>query len=206
MKIAYGCCVGSWEKLIQYVLPNTNSHPIITQHGQTSITTAYNAILDISAKYDIDMLILLHDDLEITDPYAEEKFWAAVSKPDIAIAGVAGGRGIASLAWWEYETVGHQTINSGLLDFGPRSGEVSTLEGSIMVFSRWAINNLRFDERFIGFHGYDEIGMQAWHHGKRVIVTDVDTHHHTNLGFKSKDDAEAWGKANVLFCEKWNLG
>lgn len=204
--VAYGCCVGSWEKYNRYVEPRIPDHAYnMALDEQTSIAEAYNAILDEYRGFGLDMLILQHDDLEIVDPNAEEKFLDALSLSDVALVGVAGGHGVGSLAWWNANTVGHQLIDSGMLDFGPRTGYVDLLEGSILVFGPWAIEHLRFDIRFNGFHGYDDIAMIAHSYGKRVYVADVDTHHHVQLGFKSEASAQAWAVADAQFREKWGL-
>lgn len=205
MSLAYGCCVGSWKKLCAYVLPKTGARPVTALSGQTSISVAYNTILDAWTGRGLGALVLLHDDLEIIDPDAEAKILAAARAPDVALVGVAGGRNCRSLAWWNYETVGWQLTDSGPLDFGPRTGDVQQIEGSFMVFSPWAIDNLRFDTRYPGFHGYDEIAMQTNGLGKRVVVADIATHHRTTLGFSSPESAQAWLAADRLFRETYRL-
>jgi hypothetical protein len=205
MNLAFGCCVGSWNKVCRYVAPALYGRPLVALSGQSSIAEAYNTILDVCRDQPVDGLVLLHDDLEITDPHFDTKVRAAVSDRDVALVGVAGGRGVSSLAWWNAETVGHQRIDSGLIDFGARAGEVDLLEGSMLVFTRWSIDNLRFDVRFEGFHGYDEIAMQARVAGRKVTVADIDTHHHTTLGFSTPESARAWRRADAQFREKWNL-
>lgn len=205
MVVGYGVCVGSWEKLRRNVEPRVGGRQLFAMAGQTSITEAYNSILAGYCGRGLDALVLLHDDLEIIDPDGEAKFLAAIAEPGVALVGVAGGRGVGSLAWWNAETVGHQLIDTGLLDFGPRTGDVDALEGSILVFSPWAIEHLRFDTRFVGFHGYDEIAAQARAAGRRVVVADVDTHHHTSVGFKSPESAREWQRADALFRKKWGL-
>lgn len=204
MTLLYGCCVGSWDKFQQYVLPRIGASPVIAVGNQTGIADAYNTILDAAQGSNAtDGLVLLHDDLEITDPRHVEKFQEILVKPDVAIVGVAGGRGVSGLDWWNCETVGHQQTDTRILEFGPRSGDVESLEGSILAFSPWSINTLRFDPAYEGFHGYDEISMQALRHGKRVVVADVDTWHHTELGFRSESSAHLWHMANSRFQEKW---
>jgi hypothetical protein len=200
--IGYGVCVGSWDKLVRNVAPRTEGRPLIATYGQTQLTAAYNTILDAYVGLDLDAVILLHDDLDMTDPRAEEKFLAALAD-DVAIVGVCGGKGDKTLAWWTSETIGHQMTDSGMLDFGPRTGDVAFVEGSIMVFSPWAIEHLRFDERYPGFLGYDDVCLTARAMGKRVTVADVDTHHHSTVGFKSPAIARAWDVAEEIFQEKW---
>ena len=76
-----------------------------------------------------------------------------------------------------------------------------------MVFSPWAIEHLRFDQRYPGFLGYDDICVTAkLVHGKRVVVADVATHHHSTLGFKSEAIASSWAETDVIFRQKWSIG
>jgi hypothetical protein len=202
--IGYGTCVGSWQKLARNVIPwaGDRGRPLFALSGQTQLTVAYNTIHDAYRGRGMDAVILLHDDLEIVDPNAEKKFLAAISD-DVALVGVCGGKGDQTLAWWESEKVGHQMTDSGLLDFGPREGDVAFIEGSIMVFSPWAVEHLRFDPRYPGFLGYDDVCLAARKRGKRVTVVDVDTHHHSTVGFKSPAVKESWDVAEAIFQAKW---
>ena len=200
--IGYGVCVGSWEKLRRNVTPYTLGRPLFALSGQSQITRAYNKILGAYAPDGLDAVILLHDDLELVDRDAEAKFLDALTD-DVALVGVCGGKSDKTLAWWNSETVGHQMTDSGMLDFGPRAGDVAFIEGSAMVFSRWAVEHLRFDERYPGFLGYDDVCLEARQRGKRVTVVDVDTHHHTTVGFKSPAIAAAWDVAEEIFQAKW---
>lgn len=204
-QVAYGCCVSSWTKLDAYVRPHVGDSPLLTEWGATSISKAYNGFLDLYRGKDLDAVVLLHDDLEITDPLAIAKFLGAMDE-GVAIAGVCGGSARNGLAWWSADPVGHQLIDEGLIDFGLREGEVESLEGSIMVFSPWAIEYLRFDESFDGFHGYDHIGLVARRQDRRVVVVDVDTHHHTVTGFKSPESEMAWLEADHRFRELYVNG
>lgn len=198
----YGVCVGSWDRLARWVLPRVGDRQIIGLYRQTSIAVAYNAILDAYAAQGDDPVVLLHDDLEILDPDAETKFLAAM-EPDVGLVGVCGGGDGSTLAWWNGATVGHQQINGRMLDFGPRTGDVVILEGSILAFTPWAVRHLRFDVGYPGFHSYDEICMTARAAGRRVVVADVDTYHHVHLGFKSEASAELWAAGEARFQAKW---
>ncbi len=200
--VEYGCVVGSWDRYNTYVAPRTAGRMVHTRFGETSIAAAYNSILEACG--DDTALILLHDDLELTDPDAEAKLLAALD-PDVGLVGVAGGDGRHGLAWWLYNPVGHQQTDVLNIDFGPRAGDVDLLEGSLLVFSPWAVRVLRFDERFPGFHGYDEVAAQARAAGMRVRVADVDTHHHSSLGFKTEASHLQWLEADRLYREKWGL-
>lgn len=203
MKIGYGCCVGSWDKFHKFVEPRIYSErPILTAYNQTSISVAYNAILDGFRVYDLDAVILVHDDLEMIDPLTEQKVLGVLSaSDDIAIVGVAGGG--SSMAWWNVDPIGHQLTDSMMLEFGDRnSGDVDIVEGSFMAFSPWAIQELRFDERY-EFLGYDDVCLEAKRADKRVYVADIDTHHHSTLGYKSESVKEMWERSEVIFKSKW---
>jgi hypothetical protein len=206
MSLAYGVCVGSWDRFNQYVVPRTQGREVMGISGQDSIAVAYNKILAAFICYPTAGLILQHDDLEILDPpVAEAAILEALEDPSVGLVGVAGGDAQTGLAWWNNDPIGHQLTDSMNIDFGRRSGWVTLLEGSLLAFSPWAMANLSFDESYPGFHGYDEIAMQATRKGKRVVVVDVDTHHHTTLGFDSLDSHAQWHKADERFREKWGL-
>jgi hypothetical protein len=209
VNIAYGVCVGSWDRFHRFVEPRVRGRQLLVAHGQPSITVAYNRILAAFSAQDPlpDALVLLHEDLEIIDPDFEVKVAWELECPDVALVGVAGGRGVTSLAWWEApERFGHQLTDSGPLELGPRRGDVDSLEGSLLVFSRWAIDHLRYDERLTGFHCCDEICIRAVRAGRAVKVADIDTHHHTVVGaFKSEAARREWFANDALYREREQL-
>jgi hypothetical protein len=198
--IGYGVCVGTWDKFATYVAPHV-AGPLMAVSGHTSICVAYNKILDYYRdRPDLEAVVLLHDDLQITDPDFEDKLRAALWPGGVAIVGVCGGPSGESLAWWEPPgCVGHQMTDSGLIDFGPRSGDVAIVDGSLMALSPWAVAALRFDERYQGFHGYPHICRDAIAGGERVVVADIDTHHHTTVGFKSRQIQRSFTVTNWMY-------
>lgn len=200
--IVFGVCTGSWDKLVRHVAPHLRGRPLLALPDQTSIAVAYNTILDVYAGTDFDALVLQHDDVTITDPDADRKFLVELADPDVMLVGVAGGSARNGLAWWDADPVGHQRTDVMDIDFGTRTGDVDLLEGSVLVFSPRAAKILRFDTGFAGFHGYDEIAMRAGQHG-RVVVADVDTHHHTRMGFRSADSHRQWLDADARFRARW---
>lgn len=198
--------MGNWDKFNRYVAPQIEKRRAIAKFGYDGIVQPYNEILDtVQGWDDVEALILLHDDLEMLDPDGERKLVEPLVDPDVAMTGVAGG-GFNSIYWWNWNPIGHQQTDNRLIDFGRREGEVTLLEGSIMALSPWFIQNLRFDDRFTWFHGYDEIGMQVRAAGKKALVMDVDTHHHNTEGYASEYSAEMCRLADQLYREKWGLG
>lgn len=208
MRIGYGVCVGSWDRFHRYVVPHAGDSPVLGLAGQTSIAAAYNSIIRAFRNQGLDVLVLQHDDLEITDPEFESKLAAEFNEPDVALVGVAGARSCDSLAWWERDTLGHQNTDSGLIDFGERHGPATILEGSLLAFSTWWLGAIPgFDGNYPGFHGYDEIALEVGRLGGGVVVADIDTHHHVTPGqFKSDAGAREWAEANRIFQQKWMLG
>lgn len=202
------------------------THPLIALAGQTSIAGAYNTILDSFWRQygtELDAVFLIHTDLSITDPDGEAKILAAIAEPDVALVSIEGGDGDRGTEWWECNPIGHQLLDRFYIDFaaqipgaesGPpdfertkpraRSGDVEILEGSLLAFSPWAIENLRFDEECpAAFHGYDEVCFQAGAASKRCVVVDVDTHHHTTGAYKGQQSIDDWRAANRWSREKW---
>lgn len=206
MVIKHGVCVGSWAKYLHFVEPKLNDHEVIALGNQTSIARAYNMILDSLKASPCDILVLQHDDLEITDPDWVTKLEAVFEDPEVGIVGIAGARAVNGLAWWFYEKVGHQqTDGIGFLDFGERSGDVMALEGSFLAVGPWFMENMRFDEQYPGFHGYDSVATEVYGMGKRVVVADIDTWHHTPGGFRSESSQTDWDRSSDIYDARWGF-
>lgn len=212
MKFRYGACVGSWANVARHIEPHLtveyardgHRREFVGLSGQPSLPVAHNRILDHYADeaFGDDVIdgpvVLLHDDLEITDPHFEAKAAEALAT-GAAIVGVAGSASEESLAWWEYSPIGHQRTDAGPLDFGQRTGEVAVLEGSILVLSPWAVKALRYDESFPGYHNADEICWAARQRGGKLLVADIDTHHHTPMGWRSEAGRASWYAGEALY-------
>lgn len=208
VNLGYGCCVGSWDRFHRNVqAPLGDDGRIIAVSGQASIAYAYNSILDAYRDSDHDgPVVLLHDDLEITDPDFGVKVHDALRDPDVWLVGVAGGNGLEgrTLAWWDGPTLGHQMTDDGMLDLGRRSGPAQQVEGSLLIIAPHALrgerNPLRWRTDLPGFHGYDEIATVVRRvYGKKVMVADIDTHHHTKLGFSSDASASEWAARDAEY-------
>ncbi len=199
----YGACVGSWDRINRWVAPAAGDAEFIGLAGQPSLATAYNRILDLFAADHDGPVVLLHDDLQIVDPQFEAKaFEVLAEQPDVALVGVAGGVAEdAGLAWWEGPTIGHQATDAMTLDFGQRTGEVAVLEGSVLVFSPWAVRHLRYDTAYQGFYSADTVALAARRAGKSLWVADIDTHHHTPMGFRTPASAAAWAAGAARYRE-----
>lgn len=185
-----------------------------------SIFRSYNLILDRASKIEgLEALVLVHQDAEIIDPEFLTKVRTAMEDPDVAIVGCAGAFGVRSIAWWEglvtwaaythkYPEWGGGEI-PGLTWIPERTpsyttpGEADSVDGFVMAFSPWAIQNLRFDESVgSSLHGYDfDICMQAREAGKKIVVEDMRVIHHHNLELIS--EGEAWVEVHMKLARKW---
>ena len=187
-----------------------------------SIFRNYNLILDkVREREDLDdveALVLIHQDAEITDPEFTTKLRAALAGPDVAIVGCAGAVDVRSIAWWEgsitwasfthrYEELGGGEIPafSWMTEKLPpyaKLGEVDSIDGFVMGLSPWAIRNLTFDESLGQIHGYDfDACMQVRAAGKKVVTADLQVVHHHSLTLI--ENVESWITAYMRVAQKW---
>jgi hypothetical protein len=83
---------------------------------------------------------------------------------------------------------------------------VDVVDGYLMVFSRWAIHELRFDEREVG-PGFLWLRrrhlLQAWERGRKVFAVGMDVAHHRN-SVSPTPYREDWLRAQIAFRRKWS--
>lgn len=206
----FGVCVGDHNRLARNVLPRLGGAELVATYNQSGIAAAYNKIIRaVSASFlPYDALVLLHDDLEITDPDAGQVILDAVQR--FHVSGPVGTNGeFDGIAWWNAGVQGRQQTDSMLVGAAPHLGPATALDGSCLILDYAAVRCLRFDEGY-GWHAYDvDLCRQArtyWH-----LPTDRDavgtvplaTHHHSTVGFKSPEIATAWAGADRLYRAKW---
>jgi SAM-dependent methyltransferase len=211
--IAYATCVGDPEKFRRVCLPGVKraARPqdiLIEAEHEHSIFAAYNEVLDaVRDRDDLEALVLLHEDTEVTDPQFRDLLRRHLADPDVAIVGAVGARGIRSLAWWEAECFGRVVETRGLVDFGGGTHDVDTVDGLVMALSPWAVRNLRFDDAtYDGFDAYDaDLCAQARAAGKRVVVTELPVvHRHSRVGTeRASSDGGSFERNDATFRAKW---
>ena len=185
-----------------------------------SLFRSYNLILDTIAKRDdVEALVLVHQDAEITDPDFCVKLRRALSDPDVGVIGCVGAVGVRSIAWWEgsvtwasfvhrYRELGGGDLpafawNGGEMPAYARTGEVDTVDGFVLVLSPWTIRNVRFDESLGLIHGYDfDFCLQVRAAGRKVVTEDFKVIHHHSLDLIS--EPETWIAAHMRVAEKWD--
>ena len=211
----YARCAGKGIALVRE--PSTE---VLELDSTVTLSVAYNQLLDRAAALgdDLEGLVLLHQDTEITSPDFCARMREVLADETVAIAGCAGAVGVRGIAWWEgsvtlasfthrYEGHGGGELPafSWTWDGAPpyaKLGEVETLDGFLLALSPWAVKNLRFDESLGEIHGYDlDLCLQAREAGKRVVTADVRAIHHHELHAFS--DQESWKAAHVAVARKW---
>ena len=226
--LAFGCAVTDDDLYESCALPGIElarepepDTPILTFGSSGSVFRSYNLLLEKAKEHGgLEAFVILHQDAEITDPDFLAKIRAALTDPEVALVGCAGAVDVRSIAWWEgsvtWASFTHRFEEYGggelpaltwLPDKTPvyaGTGEVDTIDGFVMAFSPWAIENLRFDETIGGaLHGYDfDICMQARAAGKKVVTADLRViHHHSLVLIRG---VEGWMEAHIKLAEKWN--
>jgi hypothetical protein len=185
--------------------------------GSVGLTArTYNLILDEAAKReDLEALVLVHPHVQITDPgFCAKVRQLLEADPEIAVAGVIGGREVRSLAWWRggviagsvrhhYHEFGGGEIEGLSWTRAERgTGEVGAVDGALMVLSPWAVRNVRFDESLAHGYGFDvDYCLQVREAGKRVVVADLQLTLHDELDMIDKP--ELWVEAHMQLAAKW---
>ncbi|MCC6831580.1 MAG: methyltransferase domain-containing protein [Thermoleophilia bacterium] len=208
--LAFGVCIGSQERFDRVCRAGLTAvaepdSPIITTTHETSIFAAYNEILDAAATIEgLEALVLLHDDVEITDPAFPAKVRAALAaQPDVGVVGVIGASGVTNLRWWDApHRFGRVAETRGEIAFRPAPATVDSVDGLCMILAPEVVREIRFDtETYTGFHGYDiDYCFEVRRSGRRVVVADIAVSHHAVGGYK---DEAAFDRAEARWTAKW---
>jgi hypothetical protein len=192
---------------------------IIANAAAGSLMRSYNLIMDKAAKLDdVEALVLVHQDAELTDADFCARIRRALAEPDVGVIGCVGAIDVRNIAWWEgsvtwgsfthrYKEYGGGQIDAFTFteDNHPgyaRTGEVDTLDGFILVMAPWTIQNIRFDETLGQLHGYDyDFCLQVREAGKKVMTADFKAIHHHSLDLVT--DETVWIEAHKRVAEKW---
>jgi hypothetical protein len=192
---------------------------VIPHAAAGSLQRSYNLILDtVAQRDDLEALVLVHQDAEITDPDFCAKLRRGLADPDVAVVGCVGAVGVRSIAWWEgsvtwasfvhrYRELGGGDLpafawNGGEMPAYARTGEVDTVDGFVMGLSPWAVRNVRFDEGLGQLHGYDfDFCLQVRAAGRKVVTEDLKVIHHHSLDLIG--EPETWIEAHMRVAEKW---
>ena len=205
----FGICIGNEEKYARFARPGLEravrpGDLVIELRNQRSIHSAYNKILEHARDLpSLETLVLVHEDLQISDRFFRDKVARALGDPSVGVVGAVGAVNVTSLAWWEGEIRGAMSESRFRVEGGFGEREVETLDGSLLCLSPFAVGNHRFDETYGGFHGYDAdlcFSMRAA--GHRVVVESLEVFHHTKGGY---GDMDSYLSNDRIFRQKWML-
>lgn len=180
------------------------------------LARTYNLILDEAARLDdLEALVLVHQDAEITDPQFLSHVREVLSDPQVGVAGAVGIRGDVGIAWWDgelaYASMGYRfgELGGGYRERlgwetpGQEPGEVDAVYGAVLVLSPWVVRNLRFDESLGQAYGYDyDLCRQVRAAGRTVRAAPLRIDHHHALVLVH--DPEGWAVAHARIREKWD--
>jgi len=181
-----------------------------------SVCRSYNLLLDAAAaRDDVEALVIVDEQVEISDPEFCRKVRAALSDPDVAVAGWMGASGVRGIAWWEGrvsrgavslrypEHGGGELPACAWMPVEPAPREVDTVDGRLIALSPWAVANVRFDEELrLGF-GYDlDYCVRVREQGRRVVTADFRAVHHHTLELVTKPGV--WIEGHIRMAEKWD--
>lgn len=191
--------------------------PVLARLKSRSLAATLNLILDEAAALpELEALVLVHEDVEITDGAFAAKLRAALRDPEVAIVGAVGATGVRSIAWWDGTLIASSVpfadddVPGAQLSW-PREiqpptatgTEVDTLYGVILALSPWAVENLRFDELLQSTYGYDfDICAQARARGRKVLAADLGLVHHRAPDLVA--DEAAFLSAHLQLADKWD--
>jgi glycosyl transferase family 2 len=194
---------------------------ILANAAAGSLFRSYNLILDtITQRDDVEALVLVHQDAEITDPGFSAKLLRALSDSAVGVVGCVGAIGVRSIAWWEgsvtwasfvhrYRELGGGDLpafawNGREMPAYARTGEVDTVDGFVLGLSPWTVRNVRFDESLgTQLHGYDfDFCLQVRAAGRKVVTEDFKVIHHHSLELIG--NPETWIDAHMRVAEKWD--
>lgn len=206
--IAFGVAISDQEGFEAVALPGimraAESDSQLLCRRDMSIQLAYNEILDEAAAMpDLEGLILLHQDLELTDDSAPERLRRLFQNPRVGLVGPLGAREVTPHPWAAPEGIrgifrepGHD------LRFSSGAQEVALLDGILLALAPWIVRGLRFNMALAeGFHGYDvDFCLRVQAYGGVLVCDDIPYFHHR----VPTDDYEAQSIAGVRLAEMWD--
>ena len=186
-------------------------------HGNTrALAHVYNEAIE-KAQAD-DVLVFLHDDVQVDDWMLAQRLLEALGHFDVV--GVAGNRRFQHRQWtwylqpdqsgapgaWDHGhlsgAIAHGTPRGKITVYGPAPQPVRLLDGVFLAVRAGPLRQtgVRFDPRF-AFHFYDlDFCLQAHQAGLRLGTWPIALTHASggeSVQFRS------WAQARALFAQKW---
>lgn len=182
---------------------------VLVREGHDSIQQPYNELLaEAAALPGIEALVLLHQDLELTDGSLPARARALLAEPRVGAIGAFGARAIEfhrDYGQRRERLFGLASIPGFQMRHSSGAREVDVLDGSLLVVAPWAARAIRFDERLARhFHGYDmDFCERVRAAGGKVVCDDIPHVHHMRRRWSS-DDRAALRAARLELARAWD--
>lgn len=206
--IVFGTAVSDWAIYEEAALPGIEraAEPdslALTRTG-LSIADAYNEMMiEAAGQPDLEALVLLHQDLELTDDSLPRRVRPLFGDPRVGLVGSLGARNVTLHLWLASRELYGSVVATGIeRHFTTGAQEVEGVDGALLVLAPWGVRALRFGEMpGVPFHGYDaDISLRVRAHGGTVLCDDIPHFHHR----VAKDDFGAQRQAGVELARMWD--
>lgn len=207
--IAFGSAVSDRQCYDRIALPSIRrvaepDSQILVREGRDSIQEPYNEMMDEAAALpDLEALVLVHQDLELTDDSLLGRVRRLFRDPRTGLIGALGGRGDLH-RWLEPNELYGTSMAPGIeVRHSAGAQEVLGVDGSLLAIAPWVVRTVRFSERLVdSFHGYDaDFSLRVGAGGGRVICDDIPYFHHMS---RSWNDPSAVLRSASLLAEMWD--
>ncbi len=187
MVVVFGSAVSNRSTYERIALPSIRrvaetDSAILVREGYDSIQQPYNELMDeAAAQPGLEALILIHQDLELTDDSLLIRARALLKDPRTGLIGALGGREGKPHRWLEPGRLYGSSMAPGIaVAHSTGSHQVEGVDGQLLVVAPWVVRSVRFSERLAeSFHGYDaDFSVRVRARGGRVICDDIPYFHH----------------------------
>jgi GT2 family glycosyltransferase len=212
--IVFGTAISDWTTYEEIGLLSIErvTEPdslVLTRVGHNSIQRPYNEMMEEAvAQPDLEALVLLHQDLELTDDSLLRRIRPLFDDPRVGLVGLLGGRDLKPhLTWSTGSRFGTARV-PGIIDRFHSTGsfEVEGVDGALLAIAPWVVRYIRFGEALTGsFHGYDaDFSHRVRAAGGRVVCNDVPCIHHMGRSASWKDDSEVAIRSAKALSSAWD--
>ncbi len=209
--IVFGTAISDREVYERIALPSIRrvrepDSPVLVREGYDSIQRPYNEMMDEAAGHpELEALILLHQDLELTDGSLLSRVRPLLKDPRTGLIGLLGACKVRLHCWTATENLFGTSVAPGVeIRHSVGSHEVQGVDGAMLVMAPWVVRSIRFGEALAErFHGYDvDFSLRVRAAGGRVICNDVPYIHHMSRLWE--DDREAIRDAGIALARMWD--
>jgi GT2 family glycosyltransferase len=209
--IVYGTAISDREVYERVALPGIERVAggdalVIERSGFDSVFEPYNEMLAEAAEIDdLDALVLLHQDLALTDDSLPRRLAPLLADRRVGVVGALGLRDVNLRRWTESRDSLFGTAMAPGVEqrFTTGPHDVEVVDGSLLAIAPWAVRSLRFTQVLEGtFHGYDvDFCCRVRAAGGRVVCDDIPYFHDMR---NSWDGDEVLGRVGAELARRWD--